>query len=278
MTSSRIVIAQITDTHIRAPGRLTYRKIDTSTYLRDAVAFLSSQPVPIDAVVHTGDLTDFATDDEYRHFRDLVAPLRVPFFAVPGNHDERGAFRRAFTELDLPADGPLNYVASVGDLKLVMLDSCVPGSPYGELGPRTRTWLDRTLAAAPDRPALVALHHPPFIAGIRHMDVQNCRDAAEFEEVLRRHPQVQGVLCGHVHRTVMTQFAGRPAMIGPSPAHAVSLDLASDAPPSFTLEPPAVLMHVWNIAPSAQLTSHWMPIGRFDGPYPFFDAAGRLID
>jgi 3',5'-cyclic-AMP phosphodiesterase len=278
MTSSRIVIAQITDTHIRAPGRLTYRKIDTSIYLRDAVAFLSAPPVPVDAIVHTGDLTDFATDDEYRHFLDIVAPLRVPFYPVPGNHDERAAFRRAFAGLDLPAAGPLNYVASVGSLQLVMLDSCVPGAPYGELGPATLTWLDRTLAATPDRPAVVALHHPPFISGIRHMDVQNCRDADKLETVLRRHRRVQALLCGHVHRTVMTRFADRPAMIGPSPAHAVSLDLAPDAPPSFTLEPPALLLHVWNIAPSAQLTTHWAPIGRFDGPYPFFDQSGRLID
>jgi 3',5'-cyclic-AMP phosphodiesterase len=278
MTSSRIVIAQITDTHIRAPGRLTYRKIDTSAYLRDAVAFLASPPVPIDAVVHTGDLTDFATDEEYGHFRAIMAPLRVPFYALPGNHDERTTFRRAFTELDLPAAGPLNYVAAVGELRLVMLDSCVPGSPYGELGAATLAWLDGTLAAAPDRPTLVALHHPPFIAGIRHMDVQNCRDAGDLEPVLRRHPQVKALLCGHVHRTVMTQFADRPAMIGPSPAHAVSLDLAPDAPPSFTLEPPAVLLHVWNIDPPARLTSHWTPIGQFAGPYPFFDQAGRLID
>jgi 3',5'-cyclic AMP phosphodiesterase CpdA len=278
MTSSRIVIAQITDTHIRAPGRLTYRKIDTSSYLRAAVAFLASPPVPVDAVVHTGDLTDFATDDEYRHFRDIVAPLRVPFYALPGNHDERNAFRRAFGEFDLPAEGPLNYVVSVGDLQVVMLDSVVPGSPYGELGPATLTWLDRTLGAAEDRPALVALHHPPFMTGIRHMDVQNCRDACELEEVLRRHPGVKGLLCGHVHRTVMTLFADRPAMIGPSPAHAVSLDLSPDAPPSFTIEPPALLLHVWSGGSAAQLTSHWTPIGRFDGPHPFFDAAGRLID
>jgi 3',5'-cyclic AMP phosphodiesterase CpdA len=278
MTTGRVIIAQITDTHIRAPGRLAYREVDTAGYLQAAVALLADPPMPIDAVIHTGDLTDFATDEEYAHFRDLAASLRVPFYPVPGNHDERSAFRRAFPELELPLDGALCYVASVGDLQLVMLDSSVPGAPYGELGASTLAWLDRTLAAAPDRPTLVALHHPPFITGIRHMDVQNCRDADKLESVLQRHPQVRGLVCGHVHRTVMTQFAGRPAMIGPSPAHAVSLDLAADAPPSFTFEPPALLLHVWNVGAPARLISHWMPVGGHVGPLPFFDEAGRLID
>ncbi|MDQ2079607.1 phosphodiesterase [Xanthobacteraceae bacterium Astr-EGSB] len=278
MNESRIVIAQITDSHIRAPGRLAYCKVDTAHHLAQTVALLAAPPVPVDAVIVTGDLTDFAADEEYAHFRKLVSPLSVPIYPVPGNHDERAALRRAFADLiDLPAEGPQCHVADVGRVRVAMVDSTVPGAPHGEMTATTLAWLDRVLAEAPERPTLVALHHPPFLTGVRHMDVQNCRGADALEELLRRHPNVCGLTCGHVHRTVITTFAGQAAMIAPSPAHAVSFDLAADAPPSFSMEPPAVLLHVWG-AGSDAMTTHWLPVGRSDGPYPFFDDAGRLID
>ena len=96
--------------------------------------------------------------------------------------------------------------------------------------------------------------------------------------MLARHPQVLATVCGHVHRDVVTTFAGRPCAIGPSPAHAVAFDLAPDGPPVFTMEPPAILLHVWNAADPGRVATHWLPVGQFDGPYPFFDAQGRFIE
>jgi 3',5'-cyclic-AMP phosphodiesterase len=279
MTAAQVIVAQLTDTHIRPPGRLAYRQVDTAQHLAAAVALLASPPVPIDAVIVTGDLVDFGTDEEYANFRRLVAPLSLPLYPIPGNHDERGALRRAFADrLDLPAAGPLSYVAEAGALRLILLDSTVPGRPHGEMTAESLALLDRALAQDPSRPALVGLHHPPFATGIRHMDAQNCFGAEGLEEVLRRHPQVLATVCGHVHRTVLTTFAGRAAAIGPSPAHAVSLDLSPNGPPTFTMEPPALLLHVWDPGTPNRLATHWLPVGRFDGPYPFFDGTGRLIE
>ena len=110
------------------------------------------------------------------------------------------------------------------------------------------------------------------------MDAQNCFGADGLENVLRRHPQVLATVCGHVHRTVLTTFAGRAAAIGPSPAHAVSLDLRPDGPPTFTMEPPALLLHVWDPSAPGRLATHWLPIGHFGEPHPFFDGEGRLIE
>lgn len=280
MTSAgTTVIAQLSDPHIRAPGRLTYRKVDAAAYLRKAVAMLVAMPTPIDAVIVTGDLTDFGTDEEYAHFLALTTPLAMPLYPIPGNHDDRAGLRRAFADrLALPTDGSVSYAADVGDLRLMMLDSSVPGQKHGELGAATLAWLDRELAAQPQRPTIVALHHPPFETGIRHMDVQNCSDADALGEVLGRHPQVLATVCGHVHRNVVTTFAGRPCTICPCPAHAVAFDLAPDGPPAFSMEPPAILLHVWNAADPDRLVTHSVPVGKFDGPYPFFDAQGRLID
>ena len=154
--------------------------------------------------------------------------------------------RAAFPALPMPfASGPLNQRIEVGGLDLLLLDSSVPGKPHGELDAPTLQWLDATLASSPDRPALLFLHHPPFKAGIWHMDRQNLLNAGELAPIVRRHPRVQLIATGHVHRATLTMFAGVPTTICPAPNHAVDLDLAELREPSFKVEPPAFHLHTW---------------------------------
>lgn len=276
-----MIVAQLTDTHIRPEGRLAYRKVDTAAYLREAVRHLCELPFRIDAAIFTGDLVDFGTEAEYERLLGLMAPLTVPLYPIPGNHDDRDAMRRAFPGVAaLPGEGDLRYVADCGPLRLVMVDSTMAGCPHGEMTEDRLAWVDAALAAEPGRPALLALHHPPFVTGIRHMDEQNCRNSEGLEKVLLRHPQALSVVCGHIHRSIFTTFAGRAASIGPSPAHAVDLDFDPDAVPSFRLEPPALHLHWWRPTPEplGAIVTHLSPIGAFEGPHPFFDADGALID
>lgn len=278
---SDMLIAQLTDTHIRPEGRLAYRKVDTAAFLEKAVQHLRDLPLPLNAVILTGDLVDFGTDEEYGRLLRLLEPISVPIYPIPGNHDVRNAMRRAFAgRADLPEEDDVSYVAECGPLRLVMVDSMMAGYPHGEMTDARLEWLDAALSAEPDRPALIALHHPPFITGIRHMDVQNCRNWEGFERVLLRHPQVLSIVCGHIHRTVFTTFAGRTVSIGPSPAHAVDLNLDPDGIPSFRMEPPGIHLHWWQSdpAPYGRIVTHLSPVGAFDGPFPFFDASGALID
>lgn len=278
-----MLIAQLTDLHIRPKGRLAYGLVDTASYLAEAVAVLAGGRFPLDAIIVTGDLTDFGTPEEYAHFLDLIAPLAVPVLPLPGNHDNRAAMAAALAHLaPFPQgeDGHLSYRADIGGMRLLMLDATVPGHPHGQILPSHIAWLESTLADAPGRPALLALHHPPFLTGIGHMDVQNCHGASELEACLARWPNVLAVVCGHVHRAIHTTFAGRAASIAPSPAHAVSLDFADDAPPRFHLEPPGFHLHRWQPAeggPHGRLVTHFVPIGAFSGPHPFFDASGLPI-
>ncbi len=273
-----MLIAQLTDTHIRVPGSLAYGVVDTAAYLERAVAHLRALMPQPDVVIVTGDLTDFDQPEEYARFRALTAGLPMPVFAVPGNHDSSAGLRAAFPELAARAGGgagdKLNYVVEGHPVRVVMLDSSVPGKPHGELGPDGLAWLEAQLAAAPARPTLVALHHPPFLTGIVHMDVQNLRDAQALEAVLKRHRQVLALVCGHVHRSVITRFGGVPASIGPAPAHAVSLALQPGAAPSFHMEPPSLHLHLFN---GGELVTHTSFIGPYDGPYPFFDRNNRLV-
>ena len=142
---------------------------------------------------------------------------------------------------------------------------------------RPLQWLDATLASCIDRPALLFLHHPPFKTGIWHMDRQNLINAGELAPIVRRHPRVQLVAAGHVHRATLTMFAGVPATICPAPNHAVDLDLEQLREPSFKVEPPAFHLHAGFRVRVWQRGDASVPIGEFDGPHPFFGPDGKLL-
>ena len=279
MTSKPILIAQISDLHIKSPGELAYGKVDTAKALENCVAALNAfEPRP-DLVVISGDLVDTPTSEEYDHLKRLLAPLQIPFIGIPGNHDARGMMRAAFPEwVYAHASGALDQIRHVGPLDIILLDTHVAGKPHGELEDTSLQWLDATLSSAKDRPALVFLHHPPFRTGIEHMDVQDLFNADQLDPIIRRHPRVRIVAAGHVHRATLTTFAGVAATICPAPNHAVDLDLGALRVPSFKVEPPAFHLHVWFAGDGfGDVVTHSVPIGEFDGPHPFFGADGKLL-
>ncbi|NVN84881.1 MAG: phosphodiesterase [Rhodopseudomonas sp.] len=277
MTPKPILIAQISDLHIKPPGQRAYGRVDTAAALTRCVAALNDFAPRPDLVVISGDLADTPTAEEYDHLKLLLAPLQIPWLGIPGNHDSRVLMRAAFPQAPFPETGALNQIHPVGDLDIVLLDSSVHGQPHGELDAATLQWLDATLAAS-HRPALLFLHHPPFRTGIWHMDRQNLLNAGALGEIVARHRRVRLVAAGHVHRATLTMFAGAAATICPAPNHAVALDLAELIEPSFRVEPPGFHLHAW--FPGAgfgELVTHDVPIGRFDGAHPFFGPDGKLL-
>ncbi|OZI32434.1 phosphodiesterase [Bordetella genomosp. 10] len=271
------IFVQITDTHIREPGRLAYGRLDTAPYLRAAVAAIGALPQAPQAVVMTGDLSDFGRAEEYAHLAALIAPLTVPVYLIPGNHDTRAGLRQAFPRHDyLGVDGPIRYAVDIGGLRLLALDTSVPGKSHGELDDGQLRWLDEELARCAGRPAVIAMHHPPFATLIGHMDKIGLLAGAEaLERIVARHAHVERIICGHVHRPIERRFGGTIASVCPSPAHQVCLDLQPDAASAWILEPPAFRVHA--LDPAGHLVSHLAPIGRFDGPHPFHEN-GKLID
>jgi len=279
MSSKPIRIAQISDLHIKPPGQLAYGRVDTAKARARCVEALNAfEPAP-DFVVDSGDLADTPVWQEYDYLAQLLAPLKLPFAGIPGNHDERELMRAAFPKAAYAfSSGPLNQKIAIGELDLMLLDSSVPGKPHGELDALTLQWLDTMLCSSVDRPALVFLHHPPFLAGIWHMDRQNLTNAAELAAIIRRHPRVQLVATGHIHRAALTMFAGVPCTICPAPNHAVDLDLGHLREPSFKVEPPAFHLHSWFAGEGfGHVVTHQVPIGTFDGPHPFFGPDGKLL-
>lgn len=272
-----MLIAQISDTHIKPQGRLAYGRVDTERMLRDCIAHVGAQQPQPDVVVITGDLVDFGHADEYALLKDCLLPLAQPVLLIAGNHDERQSMRRAFADerwAYLHEDSKfIQYAITLGELRFIGLDTLIPGSGAGLLCPQRLQWLDETLAAA-RQPTVIMMHHPPFLTGIAHMDQQGLTGRIAFEAVVAKHSHVCRILCGHLHRPIQASFAGVLASTAPSPAHQVALGLASNSPDCFVMEPPGYQLHLWR---DARMVSHQVVMGEFAGPYPFREH-GRLID
>ena len=268
------MLVQLSDPHIVAPGRLLMDRVDTPALLARAVAQVLTLDPPAAAVVVTGDLVDRGSADEYAHLQQLLAPLACPVWLMPGNHDSVDAMRLAcadHTELAPVNEEALSpyvlWVREVAGLRLLALDTVVEGAAHGTLCEHRLDWLDRTLAEAPQQPTIVAMHHPPFSTGIGHMDDIGLRRGSEaLARVLRKHPQVERVICGHLHRPIVGRFGGTVVTTVPSTAHQIALDLRADGPAAWRWEPPGFALH---LLCNGAVVSHGITVGDFGPSVPY---------
>jgi 3',5'-cyclic AMP phosphodiesterase CpdA len=211
--SCPFLIVQLSDPHIGA-GWANGDPIAGLAAAVEAVRRLGTQPA---AVLVSGDLADNASDAEYERVRDLLAPLRAPAYVLPGNHDERQALRRHFGVPGIGAE-PVCYSVDLGPLRLVALDSTLPGEDSGALDGDRLVWLDAELSARPQQLTLLAMHHPPMLTGIPAWDrIGLAEDVRRMlGELIGRHPQVRRIVAGHVHRTITGDLAGRTVLTIPS--------------------------------------------------------------
>jgi 3',5'-cyclic AMP phosphodiesterase CpdA len=264
-----MLIAQLSDPHVRPDGVLYQDVVDSNAMFAAAIAHLHALDPQPDLVLLSGDLVDKGEAAEYANLRKLLDRLAIPALVIPGNHDDRDNFRQAFRDhAYLPASGPMHYAAGRhGDILIVALDVTLPGLHHGEIDEDSMLWLDGALSAEPQRPTILMMHQPPFDCGVPYLDLYHCRNGARLAEVIARHRQVERVVCGHVHRFMQLRFAGTVLCTAPSTTTAIALRLSPDAKPASHLEPPACLLHHWR--PEVGLVTHLSQIGSFPGPYPF---------
>jgi 3',5'-cyclic AMP phosphodiesterase CpdA len=265
-----MMIAQITDLHVRPRGKVAYERVDTNAMLEAAVAAIEALPRKPDLVIATGDLTDCGLAEEYQVLRDILEPLSMPVYLVPGNHDRRAELFAEFASDGYLKndDGFLHYTIEGHEMRLIGLDTVVPGHGHGEMCAKRLAWLEGRLAERLEQPTLIFMHHPPFSTGLADMDRINCRNGASMAGVVRRVDNIERVVCGHHHRPITVRWGGTIGSVAPSTAHQVTLDLVPDgSPSSFTMEPPGFHLHVWS--KEAGLVTHGVTIGKFDGPFPF---------
>jgi 3',5'-cyclic AMP phosphodiesterase CpdA len=264
-----LLIAQITDLHVRPVGRACNRVVVPNQMLEaavDAILALDRRP---DVVLATGDLTDCGLAEEYAELRRITARLPMPLLVIPGNHDRRAEMAAAFADdRYLPRDGGfLHYVVEDWPVRLIGLDTVEPGYGHGAFCAARRAWLADRLAEGGARPTILFMHHPPFATGLAAMDAINCRDGDLMAPIIARHPNIERVLCGHHHRPIQTRWAGTIGSVAPSTAHQVALAMAPDARATIRLEPPAFHLHLWT--PAAGVVTHTALVQSFPGPFPF---------
>ena len=249
------LLLQLSDPHLCA------REGEPEERLARAVAAAAAlRPRPL-AVLLSGDIADEPAPEVYARAHRIVERLGVPVHAIPGNHDDRDLLAMEFAGRGSATGEPVHVLAYVGALRLVGLDTTVPGSPAGALEPSQLEWLERTLSDEPARPTLLALHHPPVASGILAMDAMGlaAADGARLESLLAGHPQVLAVTCGHVHRTAASQFAGRPLLLCPSTNSTLRLDLRPEEglPLAFDEQPLGFAVHA---LVDGRLVSHVQPL------------------
>jgi len=264
-----IAIAQVSDVHLDGSPERAHRARAVMDRLRAARA-------PLDAILVTGDIADHGRPAEYEEARTILsAPCPVLF--LPGNHDERDAFRRGLlggrvagppggaggtesrlgTEAPPNTEAPLNQVHRVAGAVLALCDSVVPGQDGGYLADETVDWLDTVLSDDPGAPALVCLHHYPVPLHTGLADTIRLAGEDRLAAVISRHPQVVAVLCGHAHTAAASTFAGRPLLVAPGvlSTGVTPWDVSDTADYEA---PPAVAYHI--IGDDGRLTTHYRPV------------------
>ncbi|MGS4988563.1 phosphodiesterase [Roseibium sp. RP-7] len=268
------LIAHMTDLHLRPRGLPCYRVSDTNMLAERAIKSLQSLTPKPDALVITGDITDRNDPREYALARSILSRVDMPVYLVPGNHDGTEVMRRelgSFPGLSGSLDDKICYTADIGDIRLIALDTHIPGDPRGRLGQAQLDWLDSRLRESA-KTTLIALHHPPALSGIRHMDDIGLVDADALAEVVSPHRHVARFLCGHLHRPIIASFAGKVMTLAPSTGHQVVLDLTEDGPAMFNFEPAAYFLHYHS--PKTGVVSHMAYVEAYPGPYHFFADEG----
>lgn len=260
-----MIIAQITDTHVKRKGKLLHHMINTAKRLRRAVALLNSMDPRPDVVLATGDLVEDGKRKEYKRLRKILDELAIPLFVIPGNHDRREAFREAFADCAyLPEQGPLHYAIDDYPVRLVGLDTTIEDDAGGSFDAFRLAWLDETLARAPQKPTLIFMHHPPFQTGIRVLDDLGFRGSEAFGAVVERHPQVERIVCGHIHRSMQVRWHGTVASTAASTAFQFVLELRSPDRIAIAREPPGFALHIWQ---DGRLVTHDCRVEDFRHPW-----------
>lgn len=266
-----MLIAQITDIHIGFdpgnPDEANRRR------LRAVLDRLPNGPNRPDLLLMTGDLTESGDGESFAWLAEAVRHCPFPVWPMVGNHDDRAGLLAAFP--DTPQDrGFVHYAVELTGLRLLLLDTLEPGRHGGAFCASRAAWLSAQLQAHRDTPTVIAMHHPPFAAGIDWMDPDPAEPwIARFAAATAGHDQIQAILCGHLHRPIVTRWNGAALVVGPSSAPAIALDLSAidaERPDGRALvrdEPPGYALHRWD---GRALVTHFESLGNF-APLAWFD-------
>ena len=246
-----MLIAQITDIHLGF-DRDNPREFNRQRLDRTLEALCALEPLP-DLLIATGDIADDGDDRlSYARFREATDVLPFPVLHALGNHDSREPFLEIFPDTPT-ADGFVQYAIDQFPVRILVLDTLEEGRHGGGFCETRAAWLAERLAEQPDRPTLIVLHHPPIDSGLSWMSEDpDAPWVRRLHAIVSRHDNIVAMISGHLHRQVVTLWAGTTLAVCPSTAPQVALDLAEidpdrpDGRPMIVADPPGYALHYWN--------------------------------
>ncbi|HAU21388.1 MAG TPA: phosphodiesterase [Erythrobacter sp.] len=269
-----MLIAQMTDIHIGFEPDAKPEELNRIRF-RQTLARLLDQPNTPDMLVLSGDLTDRGDAESFDKITKELEACPFPVYPLVGNHDTREELLRAFP--DCPSeDGFIHYAVEGDGLRVLMLDTFEDGRHGGAFCDDRKAWLSDQLNSHSNTPTLIFMHHPPVVSGIGWMDpAENEPWMLRLAAAMRGHEQVLAIHCGHLHRPIVTRFAGIPLGVTPSVAPLVAMDLREISPDKpddralITTEPSTYALHRWdgtNLVTHYEKVSDWDVLARY-GPH-----------
>ncbi len=259
-----MLIAQISDTHITAPGTNTCGVAPMADNLERCITHINQLEPKPDVVLLTGDVTNGGTVEEARHAAQLLTKLESPFYVIPGNHDAAGVLSLVFGEAVCPAG---DYVLDNGPVRLIGMDSTDPGKPGGKITAAQAEWLEGQLANEPDKPTIIFIHHPPVKCSVIESDEDGFIGADLLGQVVAGFSNIERILCGHIHLLVHARWHGTIVTTAPSMGMQLGLDLTMEKEAEFYLNQPGYLLHYWT--KHKNLITHAVSLESAQGPYRF---------
>nr|WP_194241577.1 metallophosphoesterase [Galbitalea soli] len=219
-------VIHLSDPHFLAGGELLYGQVETEKNLRTALAQLESSGLQPEALVFTGDLADLGQPDAYARLRAIVEPVAARLGAeivwVMGNHDERPHYSAGLFDVS-PSEHPQDRVVTLGGLRIVSLDTTVPGYHHGALDPEQLDWLRGVLVTPAPHGTLIAVHHPPIATPLLWaMEMLELHGQSALAEVVAG-TDVRGILGGHLHYSTHGTFAGIPVSVAAATCYTMDL-------------------------------------------------------
>jgi 3',5'-cyclic-AMP phosphodiesterase len=258
-------ILHISDTHFVGDGELLHESVDSDAHLQLLFDGFAKSGATPEAIVFTGDLADTGRPDAYRRLKAMVEPvaesLGCQVIWVMGNHDERAAFKEHLLGEE-PSTESHDRVFDVNGLRVIALDSTVPGQHYGELDDAQLAWLAKELQTPAPDGTLLALHHPPVPSPLGLIALVELREQDRLAEVLKG-TDVRAILGGHLHYSTSGSFAGIPVSVASATCYTQDLNVKYPAARGQNGAQSFNLVHVY----PGQVLHSVVPIGEFPTVY-----------
>jgi Icc protein len=220
-------IVHLSDTHFVGDDRMLYDSVDSEGHLRQLLAELEASGSRPEAIVITGDLADRGDPRAYEKLRAMIEPVAASMHAeliwVMGNHDNRASFRAGLLDQQ-PSMKPIDRVYDLSGLRIIVLDSSVPGEHYGEVTPDQLDWLAEELASPAPHGTILAMHHPPIPSVLDLAVLVELRDQASLAEVIEG-SDVRSIIAGHLHYSSTAMFAGVPVSVASATCYTQDLNV-----------------------------------------------------